>query len=144
MPSNKTILRMLGRGLIRRCPNCGAGGIFRHWWTMRSRCPDCGIYFEREEGYWTGAMAINLIVTELLFGALLLGVSIATWPDIPTVPLLIGGLALNAIANVVFYPIAKTVWVAIDLIFHPLETNESWEAAELRRIKDQMTHHHES
>lgn len=89
-------------------------------------------------------MAINLIVTELLFAALLLGVSIATWPDIPTVPLLVGGLALNGIANVLFYPIAKTLWIAIDLLIHPLETNESWEAAELRRIKDEMSHHHES
>lgn len=144
MPTSKTILRMFGRGLIRHCPNCGSGGLFRRWWVMRSRCPGCGIYFEREEGYWTGAMAINLIVTELLFAALLLGVAIATWPDIPTIPLLVGGLALNGFVNLFFYPIAKTLWIATDLLLHPLESTESWEAAELRRLKDELSHHSES
>ena len=33
---------------------------------MYERCPVCGWRYEREEGYWTGAIAINLVITELL------------------------------------------------------------------------------
>ena len=59
--------RMLARGAARRCARCGSGGLFRRWFTMAERCPRCDLQFEREEGYWTGAMMINLAVTEAVF-----------------------------------------------------------------------------
>jgi len=40
---------------------------------------------------------------------------------------------------VTFYPIARTIWIAIDLLLHPLEDDEVRETAELRRIRDQTT-----
>jgi hypothetical protein len=91
---------------------------------MEARCPRCGLRFEREEGYWTGAMAIDLIVTELLFGAALLVVLIFTWPDIPMVPLLIAALVLNGLFPVIFYPLAKTLWIAFDLSVRPHGSDE--------------------
>lgn len=94
------------------------------------------MYFEREEGYWTGAMAINLIVTELAFTAVMVGVIVATWPNIPTIPLLIAGLAVNAVVSIAFYPLAKTIWIAIDLILHPLEPSEMHESETLQRIRE--------
>ena len=42
---------------------------------MYSACPQCGLKFEREEGYWTGAMLINWLlvsITLIPLGALLL------------------------------------------------------------------------
>lgn len=41
--------RLLGRALLRRCPNCGGGGIFAGWFHMRAACPTCAIPFERGE-----------------------------------------------------------------------------------------------
>jgi hypothetical protein len=29
---------------------------------MRDHCPSCGLAFEREPGYWVGAVIINTIV----------------------------------------------------------------------------------
>ncbi|HET9016185.1 MAG TPA: DUF983 domain-containing protein [Thermomicrobiaceae bacterium] len=127
---------ILARGFTRRCPRCGDHRIYRRWWAMVGRCPTCGLHFEREEGYWTGAMAIDLVVTEFVFAAALVAVSVATWPNIPMVPLLVAGLLINGVVSVVFYPIAKTIWVAIDLIFHPLEENEVSETERLREIRD--------
>ncbi|MBF6590838.1 MAG: hypothetical protein IVW57_09965, partial [Ktedonobacterales bacterium] len=66
VPSN---LVLLGRGLRLRCPNCGQGRLFRGVYAMRERCSVCGWVFEREEGYWTGAMAVNLVVSELIIAA---------------------------------------------------------------------------
>lgn len=129
-------LKILLRGCLRRCPGCGDRRIFRRWWIMSGRCPSCGLYFEREEGYWTGAMAINLLFTEFVFAAVLVGVSIATWPNIPMLPLMGLGLVTNAIVSIGFYPIAKTIWVAIDLVFHPLEENELLETEYLRYVRD--------
>ena len=114
-------LTMLFRGLTRRCPRCGEWHIFRYWVTMVERCPRCGLLFEREEGHWTGAMGINIGVTELVFLVVLATVVIWTWPDIPTVKLLVAGLALNGLVPIFFYPISKTLWVAIDLIIRPTD-----------------------
>lgn len=132
-------LRIIGRGVSRRCPRCGARGIYRRWFVMYDRCPQCGLHFEREEGYWTGAMAINLITTELVFAAALLVAILKTWPDVPTIPLLVAGLVLNGVVSIAFYPIAKTIWIAIDLLLHPLEPVEVREIEYLRSVKERMT-----
>ena len=128
--------RILMRGCVRRCPACGERRIYRRWWVMSGRCPSCGLLFEREEGYWTGAMAINLLVTEFVFAVALIAVSVATWPNIPMLPLMALGLVINGVVSVVFYPIAKTIWVAIDLVLHPLEDNELLETEYLRAVRD--------
>jgi len=126
---------MLGRGLLRRCPNCGRGHIFHQWLRMSERCPQCGLYFEREEGYWTGAVAINTVSTELIFIAVTAFLVIWTWPDVPMAPILTAAIALNIVVPLIFYPISKTLWVAIDLMLHPLEEREQFEVVSLRTTK---------
>ena len=41
------------------CPRCRRGRIFRGATTMNEACPVCGLVFEREEGYFLGAMYIS-------------------------------------------------------------------------------------
>ncbi|MBI3967067.1 MAG: DUF983 domain-containing protein [Chloroflexi bacterium] len=117
-------IAMVGRALIRRCPHCGSGGIFRGWFELESECPRCGLTFEREEGYWTGAMLINLVLTELIFLVYLVVGLAVTWPNVPIWPLVGIGVALNVAFPIFFYPLSKTVWMALDLSFHPLEAPE--------------------
>jgi uncharacterized protein (DUF983 family) len=133
-------LQLLTRGMTRRCPNCGERHIFRRWLLMVERCPRCGLHFEREEGYWTGAVAINTIATEVVFVILLVAVVVRTWPDVPMVRLLVAGVLLNALFPFLFYPISKTLWVAIDLILHPLEEREQLEVASLQHIRRRNPH----
>jgi hypothetical protein len=52
------------RGILQQlCPRCRAGKIFRKsvWLFpgMYERCPVCGLKFEREDGYFLGAMYIS-------------------------------------------------------------------------------------
>lgn len=42
--------RLLARGLRRRCPRCGAVGLFPSLLTIHDPCPRCGLVFEREDG----------------------------------------------------------------------------------------------
>jgi uncharacterized protein (DUF983 family) len=42
--------------LLQRCPKCLHGKVFSGWITMRATCPECGHRFEREPGYFLGAM----------------------------------------------------------------------------------------
>jgi uncharacterized protein (DUF983 family) len=110
-------LRMLGRGATRRCPRCGAGRLFRHWFTMVDNCPRCGMKFEREPGYWTGAIAINTIVVGGLFTIVLVVTMILTVPDIPWVTVLLVVVPLMTIGPMIVYPFSKTLWLAVDLGF---------------------------
>ena len=53
------------RGIVLQlCPRCRIGRIFRKsiFWgfpTMNERCSHCGLKFEREQGYFLGAMYIS-------------------------------------------------------------------------------------
>lgn len=118
-------LAMLGHALRRRCPVCGAPGIFDGWFTLRPRCPGCNFSFEREEGYWVGALIANIAVAELLFAAVFLGGVVLTWPEVPWLRLGVVGIAAMVGLPVAFYPLSKTLWLWVDLAFlHPLDADD--------------------
>ncbi len=39
-----------------KCPSCKSAPIFSGIYAMNSKCPSCGIEFEKESGYFIGAM----------------------------------------------------------------------------------------
>jgi uncharacterized protein (DUF983 family) len=68
----------LGAILRQRCPRCRRGRVFRGAVAMNEVCPACGLRFEREPGYFLGAMyfsyglatglvALVYLLTTLLF-----------------------------------------------------------------------------
>ena len=77
----------LSSALRQLCPRCRSGRIFRsnvYWgvdwgvyWgfpKMNDRCPDCGLRFNREPGYFLGAMYISYglgLALVFAFGAIL-------------------------------------------------------------------------
>jgi uncharacterized protein (DUF983 family) len=81
---------------------------------MAETCPQCHHRFERHEGYWLGAIAINTVVTIGVFAAAFVGATVLTWPDPPWTAITIGLVALNIIFPIVFYPWSKTLWVALE------------------------------
>lgn len=118
-------LRMFGRALGLRCPNCGGEPIFRSWFRMRPYCPACGIPLERgESGYQVGSYMFNIIASELIFAIVFIVVLIATWPDPPWNLLQYGGIALMVLAPFLLYPFSKTLFLAFDLLFRPATPEE--------------------
>jgi uncharacterized protein (DUF983 family) len=115
MPSSAALLV---RGLTKRCPWCGQGGLFRSWLRMVERCPRCGLRFEREEGGFLGAIALNYGGTGLVFIAVLVGWIVLSLPDVRWGLLMAVSLAVMVIVPLVFYPFSKTIWSAIDLMLH--------------------------
>lgn len=114
---------MVGRGLTRRCPRCG-GRAFESWFRMKDHCDRCGLRFEREEGYWVGAVIINTTVTFGTFLVIFLSLVLGTWPDVPWETVMGVTVVANAAVPVALYPISKTVWLALELSWHPLEAEE--------------------
>jgi uncharacterized protein (DUF983 family) len=108
---------MLWRGMTKRCARCGSGRLFRRYFTIVTDCPRCGLHFERESGYWAGALAINFVCTGGLVVVLLVALLLATLPDVNALLLLGVLLPVAIIGPMVWYPHSKTLWVAIDRAF---------------------------
>ena len=104
---------ILKRALFLRCPRCGRGRLFRHWFTMYKHCSVCRLVFEREEGFYTGAVAVNLIVSELLLAAF--AVPFAIWaalnPGVPFIPLVMVVSPLPVLLPLLFFRHTKSLWI---------------------------------
>jgi uncharacterized protein (DUF983 family) len=123
---------MVKRGLRKHCPRCGAGHLFRTWWRMDERCPSCGLRFEREEGYFTGVMLLNMSVVLACLFLVTMGYMLALGANEGLSvwwPIAIGG-AVAIVLPILLYPFARTTWFAIDLAMRPLELLEIAEAEE--------------
>lgn len=116
----------LARGLRKRCPRCGAGGLFSSRFALRRNCPRCALRFEREEGGFLGAMVLNFAVAVGLWLAAF-GVGLAlTVPDVPVAPLLGMSVLVLVLVPLWFYPRSKTLWAAVE--FMVLRTDPDYRA----------------
>lgn len=85
---------------------------------MNDRCPACGLVFEREPGYFTGAMyvsyALGIIATAPVYFSMLLAGQGA-----PVI------LAVTAAVVVVWFPLlfrySRVIWMHIDRTVNPDE-----------------------
>lgn len=112
---------LLWRGLRGRCPHCGGGPLFRRWLLMRATCPRCYLKLDRGEAdYFLGGYVVNFVAAELLIVLGAFVAAVATWPDVPWNAIRWGILLLVVPAPLLFYPVAKTLWLAIDLVFRPV------------------------
>jgi uncharacterized protein (DUF983 family) len=114
-PDNKGAVRAIVR---LRCPECKKGIVYSHKWTMNRLCPNCGIEFEREDGYFTGAIWISIIIASpLMLGFMFL--FIYFFRDLH--PALAGFLS-----SLVFIPLvpitirlSRALWMYFDHQMHP-------------------------
>jgi hypothetical protein len=87
--------------------------------------------FEREEGFFLGAYVVNFGVTEGLLLVLLMTyvlVQANRASGVPVLPVVIATVAAAVVMPLVFYPFARTIWVAIELMMRPLEAEEEADA----------------
>ncbi len=118
MPFSKRMLILLSRGLRLRCPVCGQGKIFRGVFATYEYCPYCHFKYEREPGYYTGAIAVNLVFCELLIAAIC--IPLAVDQSIPLIPLIIVGASMPVLFPLLLFRHTKGLWMAIDHMIHPV------------------------
>jgi uncharacterized protein (DUF983 family) len=111
------ILPMLGHGLRLKCPRCGVGPLYAGVFRMHSTCPHCRLVFEREQGYFIGAIYINYAATVLIampgffllsiFTNLTIHQQLAIW------------VSFAIIFPLLFFHHSRSLWLVLDHIFNP-------------------------
>src|SRR5438309_7917208 len=120
MTASEHALLMLKRGLRQRCPVCGRGKIFAGFFKTYERCPVCNFAYEREPGYYTGAMAVNLVVSELLIAVI--AVPLAASQSVSLTVLIVLGCTLPFLFPLLFYRPTKSLWMSFDHFIHPVSS----------------------
>ena len=125
IPGFRDQVRMIRRALMLRCPHCGARGILQNWFHLKKNCPRCKLHLHREEGdFFLGAYTIMLLAVEMLFAFGFVVVLLVTWPNPPWDTIQWAGVIVLSAGAVIAYPFAKTLFLAIDLIFRPVSSAE--------------------
>jgi uncharacterized protein (DUF983 family) len=112
-------LTLLGRALALRCPLCGQGKLFCGWLRMNNECPQCGLKFEREPGFFLGSIYINYGLTAAIV-AIAYPLLLFQW-HVPEKPLLLGAVTFTVVFPILIFPWARSIWLAFDQWHDPRE-----------------------
>jgi uncharacterized protein (DUF983 family) len=110
---------MLGYGLRLKCPRCGVGSLYAKPFKMNPACARCGVQFEREQGYFVGAIYINYAATVAIavpgfflldaFTEITINQQLALW------------VPFAVIFPLLFFHHSRSLWLALDHFFNPAD-----------------------
>jgi len=96
-----------------RCPRCHEGRVFRSLLDMHETCQTCGYLFEREPGFFVGAMYVSyaLAIPVYLAVAGLLRLLLRGWSDLAILAL---ALPLFVPAAPLLFRYSRVIWMHLD------------------------------
>ena len=109
-------MRRLTAVLRLRCPRCLTGRVFRGLLATHDRCPDCDLVFEREPGYFMGALYLSYGMSVLLGLPL---VVILFRRGVANEIVLLWTLGLLVLASPVLVRYSRVIWLHFDQFFDP-------------------------
>jgi uncharacterized protein (DUF983 family) len=104
-----------------RCPRCRQGRVFRSLLQMNDPCPLCGLIFQREEGYFLGAMYVSYVLGCIVVGTAYFA-SWVLWPDAPSLPLCLILFAGYVPLMPWVYRYSRVIWMHMDYLVSPGES----------------------
>lgn len=85
-------------------------------------------------------MALNYGVTGVAFIALLVIWLVVELPDVELIPLMAASVAVTVVVPLLFFPFSKTIWVAVDLLLHRVDTRDPDSIARAFGVGDPRAH----
>ena len=106
------------RAIVRlRCPRCLDGAVFESLWQMHPLCPSCQLKYEREQGYFVGAMYVSY------------GMALALYAPLVVVLTVLGGFsAIQCILTIavtipflvpLLFRYSRVLWMHLDQFLDP-------------------------
>jgi uncharacterized protein (DUF983 family) len=114
------MLSVIGAGLRLKCPRCNVGSLYRHPFSMNDYCLHCGLKFEREQGYFVGAIYINYAATVAIavpgffildaFTHMTIHQQLTIW------------VPFAVIFPLLFFHHSRSLWLMLDHLFNPAKS----------------------
>ena len=102
--------------LLQRCPVCLEGKVFKSLLGIYPNCPNCGVKYERETGYFLNAMFIAYTLGFLL----LIPLAVALYflnASILLFTLVVSGFVI--VAWPLLFRYSRILWMHLDQLFDP-------------------------
>ena len=111
----------LGALVAGKCPRCHHGAIFRPLLraplSMNSSCTECGLVFEREAGYFLGAMYISYSIGVFLVVPVALVLAIVF--HVGLIPVILIALVQTILTMVLSFRYSRVLWLYLDQVIDP-------------------------
>ncbi len=111
-------LAILRRSLTLRCPVCGEGNLYAGIFKMNTACSRCGRKFEREPGFFLGAIYINYGLTSLV--AAIVYPLLSLTQILPRTQALAVTLVWVVLFPLAFFRHARSLWLGMDEFYDPM------------------------
>jgi uncharacterized protein (DUF983 family) len=118
----RNIMVTLLRCLRLKCPVCGDSLIIQSPFKIRHHCPECRTLYQREEGFFVGALTINVVTTELIILGLYLG-CILWLNSYQTILVIL--FVVGLLFPVAFYHHSWSIWLSLDHLVERLPRYDS-------------------
>lgn len=111
------ILKLLFRAYRLRCPACGKGKLFAGFFRMHSKCSACNVSYEREPGFFLGAIYFNYGLTAIIATA---GYMMLTFGGyLSNNQSLVVTVVFAILFPIVYFRHARSMWMAFDQLIDP-------------------------
>jgi uncharacterized protein (DUF983 family) len=109
-------LSRLSAILRTRCPHCLQGEIFAGVWRMHTHCPNCGVVYERESGYFMNSIFIGYVLAFLLIVPILL---VLYFRQVSGFWFITVTSIVLAIFSPLIFRYARVIWMHMDELMDP-------------------------
>jgi uncharacterized protein (DUF983 family) len=98
--------------LSNKCPRCFKGQVFKSFLTMNETCPSCGWKFEREPGYFLGALISGYFLSAFsVVPTLVMGHFVFNLEILPVVAI---AVAQVIVMQPLIYRYARLIWLHVE------------------------------
>src|SRR5512140_3945716 len=113
----RRIRRTVWNGLRLRCPRCGKTRLFSGLFRMNEDCSTCGLHYEREAGYFVGAIYVNYAATTVvsLSGYFLLD----SLMELTVLQQIAVWCLFATIFPLWFFRYSRSLWMTLDHVLNP-------------------------
>jgi uncharacterized protein (DUF983 family) len=117
------IKKTMARCLALRCPACGQSSIVERPFHIKHHCDSCRALFKREEGFFVGAILMNVVTTELIILAVCFFWLLVIGSEYETV--LFGLFGLAVLFPILFFHHSWSFWLGFDYLVESLPTHRN-------------------
>lgn len=115
-----------------KCPRCRQGNLFLkknpyamgNMLTMHTHCSNCSLRYERESGFFFGAMYISYAISIALFVTAVVGYYLVLKPFVNWKWYIFGYVILVILLSPVIFRLSRSIWLAIMTKYDPEKRGE--------------------